>query len=142
MTGVSSDGWSSAELYERFMGRWSRLLAVVVISGANSPSGLGWLDVGCGTGTVTESVLEFADPASVVAVVPSSQYAAAARAHLDDPRVSVAVAGADDLPVRDSSIDRVVCGLVLNFVPDADQAVREMRRVLVPGSTVKAYVWD
>jgi len=139
---MTSDNWSSADLYERFMGRWSRILATNVISALDPPSGLRWLDVGCGTGSVSEALLERTDPDSVIAIDPSEEYASATRSRLTDSRVSVEVAGADDLPVPDSSIDRIVCGLVLNFVPDASSAVREMGRVLVPGGTATAYVWD
>lgn len=139
---MTSDSWSSADLYDRFMGRWSRILATNVISDLDPPLGLHWLDVGCGTGSVSEAVLGRADPVSVIAVDPSAEYASATRARLPDSRVRVAVARAEDLPVPDSSVDRVVCGLVLNFVPDASSAVREMRRVLVPGGTAIAYVWD
>ena len=36
----------------------------------------------------------------------------------------------------------MVSGLVLNFVPDKDRALREMRRIVKPGGTIAVYVWD
>jgi SAM-dependent methyltransferase len=139
---VTHDVWSSAEPYEPFIGRWSRLLAVEVVAWLQPRSGLRWLDVGCGTGAMSAALLSGAEPLSVVGVDPSAAYVAAAAAQLDDGRVSFRVGEAVPLPLPDSSVDQVVCGLVLNFVPDAVAAVREMRRVLVAGGRATAYVWD
>jgi SAM-dependent methyltransferase len=132
--------WSAAEQYEPFMGRWSRLLARVALEWLDPPAGLRWLDVGCGTGAVSASILAKAAPASLLGVDPSAAYVAAAAARL--PGATFHVGDASALPAPDSSVDRVIAGLVLNFVPDAASAVQEMRRVLVPGGRAAAYVWD
>ena len=101
-----------------------------------------WLDVGCGTGAASEAVLLGTDPVSVVGVDPSEAYVAAARARLPDHRVTVQVGGASSLPLVDASVDQAISGLVLNFVPDLGAALDELRRVLVPGGQVAAYVWN
>ena len=62
---MTSDGWSSADPYERFMGRWSGALAVEVMGWLGPTSGLRWLDVGCGTGAASAAILEHAGPASL-----------------------------------------------------------------------------
>jgi SAM-dependent methyltransferase len=134
--------WSAAEPYEPFMGRWSRRLAAEVVAWIDAPPQQRWLDVGCGTGAASQAVLTGTDPASLIGVDPSEAYVVAARARLDDPRVTVKVGDAMALPVPDSSVDQVISGLVLNFVPDMGAAVAEMRRVLVPGGQATAYVWD
>ena len=134
--------WSSAEPYEPFMGRWSRVLASEVVTWIDPPPGLRWLDVGCGTGAASEAVLTDAAPMSVMGIDPSAVYVVAAEARLDDRRAAFRVGEAAALPVPDSSVDQVICGLVLNFVPDPLTAVRDMRRVLVPGGLATAYVWD
>lgn len=134
--------WSSAEPYEPFMGRWSRVLASEVVTWIDPPPGLRWLDVGCGTGAASEAVLTDAAPMSVMGIDPSAAYVVAAEARLDDRRAAFRVGEAAALPVPDSSVDQVICGLVLNFVPDPLTAVRDMRRVLVPGGLATAYVWD
>jgi SAM-dependent methyltransferase len=139
---VTKEAWTSAEPYEPFMGRWSRLLAAEVVAWLDPPSELRWLDVGCGTGALSEAVLTQAAPISLVGVDPSAAYLAAAAARLADQPVTFKVGGAAELPLPDSSVDWVVSGLVLNFVPDALTAVGEMRRVLVSGGRVTAYVWD
>ena len=46
------------------------------------------------------------------------------------------------MPVDAASLDAAVSGLVLNFVPEPQQAIAEMARVVRPGSVVAAYVWD
>jgi SAM-dependent methyltransferase len=139
---VAHDAWSSAERYEPFMGRWSRLLAAEVLAGLHPLPGQRWLDVGCGTGAMSGALLAGADPLAVIGIDPSAAYVAAAAARLTDPRASFRVGEAASLPVSDSSVDEVVCGLVLNFVPDPVAAVREMRRALVAGGRATAYVWD
>lgn len=79
---------------------------------------------------------------SLVGVDLSAAYLAAAAARLDDRRVTFRVEEAAAIPSPDSSVDQVIGGLVLNFVPDAVTAVREMRQVLVSGGLATAYVWD
>ena len=44
--------------------------------------------------------------------------------------------------IGDGSVDVVVSGLVLNFVPDQRAALAEMARVTGKGGTIAAYVWD
>ena len=142
MSRVTREAWSSAEPYEPFMGRWSRLLAAEVVTWIDPPPRLRWLDVGCGTGAASEAVLTDADPMSLLGIDPSAAYVGAAEARLDDGRATFRVGEATALPVPNFSVDQVICGLVLNFVPDAVTAVREMRRALVRGGHATAYVWD
>jgi SAM-dependent methyltransferase len=139
---VTDDPWFAAEPYEPFMGRWSRRLAAEVIGWVDPPAGLRWLDVGCGTGALSEAVLAAAAPVSLVGVDPSAAYVTAATERLPDSRAGFRVGEAGALPLPDASVDQVASGLVLNFVPDSAAAVREIRRVLVPGGRATAYVWD
>jgi SAM-dependent methyltransferase len=134
--------WSSAEPYEPFMGRWSRLLASEVLAWLDPLPGLRWVDVGCGTGAMSEALLNNAAPLSLLGIDPSAAYLAEAQARLEDRRVTFSIAESTALPLADSSVDQVVCALVLNFVPDAAVAMGEMRRVLVSGGRVTAYLWD
>jgi len=124
------------------MGRWSRSLADEVVTGLAPRPGLRWLDVGCGTGAASEAVMVHAIPSSLVGVDPSAAFVSAASSRLDDERARFITGDAMDLPVPDSSVDHVICGLALNFVPDPVSAGREMRRTLVPGGLATAYVWD
>ncbi len=116
-------------------------MAPAFLDWLDASPGLRWLDVGCGTGALTEAILDRAEPASVAGVEPSEGFLATARAVLG-PRAVLLPGSAEALPLADASADVVVSGLVLNFVPDARAAVAEMVRVSCPGGTVGAYVWD
>jgi SAM-dependent methyltransferase len=139
---MALERWSGAEAYEPFMGRWSRRLASAALTWLAPEAGQRWLDVGCGTGAVSEAVVTDAAPASLVGVDQSEAYVSAAGARVADARARFEVGDAGSLPLPDGSVDHAVSGLVLNFVPDARAAVGEMRRVLATGGRVSAWVWD
>src|SRR6266705_1771517 len=136
------DTWSSGDTYEPYVGRWSRLVARDFLGWLSAPDDLRWLDVGCGTGALTETIVSRCSPDAVVGVDRSEEYLAYARARVTDPRVSFRAGDAQALPVKDGEHDAAVSGLVLNFVPDQARAVREMKRALSAGGTAAAYVWD
>jgi SAM-dependent methyltransferase len=135
--GAQMGEWWSGEIYESYVGRWSRVVAGDFINWLDQPPGLRWLDVGCGTGALTAAILRTANPASVLGVDPSEGFIGYARQWVDDPRASFEVRSAAELP--DGPYDVVVAGLVLNFVPERVEALRRMREI---GSTVAVYVWD
>jgi SAM-dependent methyltransferase len=134
--------WSDADRYEDYVGRWSRRVAVEFLAWLEIAPGGRWLDVGCGTGALSATILAQAEPAQVVGVDPSPAFLAAAVERVTDPRASFRPADAQVLPADLPAFDAVVSGLVLNFVPEPARAVAEMRRVVRPGGTVAAYVWD
>jgi SAM-dependent methyltransferase len=134
--------WENTATYEAYMGRWSRPVAEAALAWLGLPPGLTWLDVGCGTGALTEVILEAADPREILGADPSGEFIATAAAQIADPRVRFAIGDARALPVPDDAYDVVVAGLVLHFVPDPQAAVVEMTRAAVTGGTVTAYVWD
>ena len=139
---VPRERWSGGDAYEAYIGRWSRKVAPRFVDRLAIPPGARWLDVGCGTGALTGAVLDRALPTSILGVDPSPDFVDVAARTQTDPRVRFAVADASSLPVETGSIDVVVSGLVLNFVPDIAGGLTEMRRVAVSGGTVAAYVWD
>jgi len=135
--------WSDGGSYEFLMGRWSRILAQRFVGWVQLPPDAGVLDVGCGTGAVSEALAK-AGAGRIVGVDPSPGYIAHVSASVGRqfPHASFEVGDAMALRFPDDRFDAAVCGLVLNFVPDAAAAVREMRRVVRPGGVVAAYVWD
>ena len=139
---TTSAFWQSGSGYEGYVGRWSRRVAHVFIDRLAIAPGARWVDVGCGTGAVTQTILAQAEPASVVGVDPSDNFLEVARSTVQDPRVSFQVGDAASLPVADAAADAAVSGLVLNFVPDPVAMLAEMRRVTRPDGTVAIYVWD
>lgn len=137
-----SDVWANAEAYEAYVGRWSRLVAREFLDWLAVPPGSHWLDVGCGTGALTEAILRQAQPAGVTGVDPSEGFIAYAREHVQSSRASFRLGDAISLPFEDEMFGAVVSGLVLNHIPTQDVALAEMARVARHGGTVAAYVWD
>jgi SAM-dependent methyltransferase len=133
--------WDGAP-YEAYIGRWSRVVARDFLSWLGVPRGGRWLDVGCGTGALSEAILRDASPAEVVGCDPTAVMVDYARQHVTDERATFQVADARSLPFTDGRFDLVVSGLVLNFIPSPEQGLAEMVRVAQAGGTVAAYVWD
>lgn len=137
-----AENWSAGDLYEPFVGRWSRVVAGEFLAWLAVEPGASWLDVGCGTGALTQTILARADPEKVIGVDASSDYVAYAAAHTSDDRAKFTVGDARELTLESSSVDAAVSGLCLNFVPEPGRAVAEMWRVTRPGGIMAAYVWD
>lgn len=139
---MGPDTWSSGAAYEPYVGRWSRLVAREFLAWLAASPGCRWLDVGCGTGALTQTILSTAEPSAVTGIDPSEGYIAYARASTSDARAHFMVGDARALPAEPRAYDVVVSGLALNFVPDPARAVAEMARVTRPGGTMAVYVWD
>jgi ubiquinone/menaquinone biosynthesis C-methylase UbiE len=137
-----TDKWSVGDRYEPYIGRWSRLVAPAFVEWLELPPQALWLDVGCGTGAMSDAILGGANPSRVHGVDPSAGFIAYVRRRVSDAPAAFVVGDAQSLPARDASYDAVVAGLVLNFIPDRPRALREMVRVVRDGGTVAAYVWD
>ena len=139
---MPAEVWENAESLERYVGRWSRLVAREFVAWLQVPPGSRWLDVGCGSGALTETVLAEAAPESIEGVDTSEAFVAYAASRVTDPRASFAVADAQALDRPDAAYDAVASSLVLNFLPDPARGAAEMRRVVRPGGVVAGYVWD
>jgi SAM-dependent methyltransferase len=140
-TQAPNDSWRSGGAYDRYMGRWSRQLAPRFLQWLQAAPGQRWLDLGCGTGALGAAIVEQAAPLALTGVDPSAGFLEAARQRLPD-HVALRQGSAAAIPLDDAAVDVAVSGLVLNFVPDAAAALREMARVTAPGGTVAVYVWD
>lgn len=136
------DRWAAGATYEDFMGRWSRQLAPHFVCWLRIPRRVHWLDVGCGTGALTDAICIHGDPASVVGCDPTEAFIEYARRHSPDVRASFVVAGAGGLPRRADGYGCVASLLAMNFFPEPKEAVREMRALTAAKGTVSACVWD
>jgi SAM-dependent methyltransferase len=136
------DKWTSGVAYDQWMGRWSRLLAHEFLNWLNLPSNLRWLDVCCGSGVLTEAIVEHFAPARVAGVDASPQQIEFARELRARPAVTFQTGDAMALVFAEASFDVAVCGLGLNYVPEPKLALQEMRRVTVSGGVIAVYVWD
>lgn len=155
--------WTVGAAYDRYMGRWSRLVAREFAPWLGCGDELRWLDVGSGTGVLAGVVADRCRPRLVLGVDRSEAFAraaadgAAAGCTADDRSAAdrgsadrgsagsacrFVVADATALPVRDGSFDVAVSALTLNFLPGPAAVVAAMVGSVRPGGTVAAYVWD
>lgn len=137
-----NDVWADGAAYEPYVGRWSRLVAREFLAWMAIVPGSRWLDVGCGTGALSQTILQCAAPAEVHGIDRAADYLAFARGQVRDARVRFDVGDAQTLPVDTAAYDAVVSGLVLNFIPQPYLAICEMSRAARAGGMVAAYVWD
>ena len=136
------DVWAAGDLYEPYVGRWSRPVARQFLHWLALAKRKDWLDVGCGTGALTETIIEHQEPKSLIAIDPSPGYIEYAKARMASSCARFELGDAQQLRFDTVSVDVAVSGLVLNFVPQPSRAVGEMARVVRPGGVVAAYVWD
>src|SRR5262245_13703260 len=110
------DVWAAGDAYEPYVGRWSRLVAREFLAWLALGPDLRWLDVGCGTGALTQTILAQAGPREVIGIDPSEGFIAYARDRTRDPRAAFKTADARGLAAADAGrFDAAVAGLVLNF---------------------------
>jgi SAM-dependent methyltransferase len=141
-TASSSFKASDGSVYERLMGRWSRRLAEPFLDFAGVGEDEQVLDLGCGTGSLSAALAKRTTTGRITGVDFSEIYVEFAKARNDDPRIEFQVGDACALAFDDAQFDRVLSLLMLQFVPEAERAVAEMRRVARPGAVVAATVWD
>jgi SAM-dependent methyltransferase len=128
--------------YEEYMGKWSQLAGSSFLEWLTPAQGLRWLDVGCGNGAFTETIVQCCAPVAVTGVDPSAAQLAFARARPALRNAELLQGDAMALPLRDQSVDIAVMPLVIFFVPEPARGVAEMARVLRPGGIATAYSWD
>ena len=130
----------SAAAYARFMGRYSEPLAREFADFAEIRRGQRVLDVGCGPGALTAQLVDELGASAVAAVDPSQSFVAAAAQRF--PEVDVQLGTAERLPYADDAFDASLAQLVVHFMGDPVAGLTQMRRVVRPGGTVAACVWD
>jgi SAM-dependent methyltransferase len=74
MAGNAKERWASGDLYEPYVGRWSRLVARDFLKWLDAPAGLDWLDVGCGTGALAEAIGDGFAPNRLAGIDPSAGF--------------------------------------------------------------------
>ena len=129
----------SGDAYERFMGRYSRPLAPAFADFARVEAGQQVLDVGCGSGVLTEELARRVGAEHVAGVDPSPLLQACAERV---PGAELRAGKAEALPWPDDSFDAAVAQLVIHFMDDPKAGVAEMARTTRPGGIVAACSWD
>lgn len=132
----------ASALYDRFMGRYSTLLAprFADFAGVRAGEVHRALDVGSGPGALTAELVARLGADAVAAADPSGPFAEAVRER--QPGVDVRVAGAEELPFPADAFDATLAQLVIPFVPDPVAGLAKMGRVTRPGGVVAACAWD
>lgn len=135
--------FGDAEAYDRFMGRWSRLVAPLLMDFATVPDTGRVLDIGSGTGALAFEIAKRNAGQHVTGIDPSQQFVAyAISTNPFSDRTSFHVGDAQKLHFADATFAASLSLLVFNFIPDPEKALREVRRVTQPGGCVSAAVWD
>jgi ubiquinone/menaquinone biosynthesis C-methylase UbiE len=130
----------AADAYDRFMGRYSTLLAPQFADYAGVGTGQRVLDVGCGPGALTAELVGRLDATDVCAIDPSESFVEAIRDRM--PEVTVRLAPAEQIPFEVGAFDIAMAQLVVHFMTDPVAGLREMARVTRSGGVVAACVWD
>jgi SAM-dependent methyltransferase len=138
-----ADHWVDGQAYERYVGRWSRLVAAPFVQWAAIPLDGAVLDVGCGTGALSATLLANGVP-EVHGIDLSAAFVEHVKAAVRAPgkKTTFSVGDGMDLHFPDANFAAAVSGLCLNFAPEPSEMVAEMRRVVRRGGVVAAYVWD
>lgn len=129
-----------AEHYDRFMGRYAPTLAVALADAAGVKPGMRVLDVGCGPGGLTHELVTRVGAAKVAGIDPTPQFVVAC--HDRNQGADLREGVAEELPWADGEFDATLASLVIGFMRDPEQGVREMSRVTRSGGVVAACMWD
>ena len=142
-TSAEFDAWSAAQSYEAYMGRWDRRIAAKFVEWLEPPRDAAWLEIGCGTGALTATILAECAPQSIVSIDASGRFRRLyplrdrrqARPFRRGGRTETSrrrMPASTSLPRHFS----------LNFIPDRPAALAELQRVLKPNGVLSFYVWD
>jgi ubiquinone/menaquinone biosynthesis C-methylase UbiE len=139
---MTAYSFGDSEAYEQSIGPWSGAVGRAFLTWLQPPRAAHWLDVGCGTGILTELICGSCAPTSVTGVDAAEAQIAHARRMRRLREAQFRLADAQALSFPDASFDVVVSALVINFIPDRMRAMLEMRRVVRAGGLIAACVWD
>ena len=132
---------SAAERYQReFVPAIAGPFAEDLVAGARLAAGQRVLDVACGTGVVARLAAERVGPGGAVTALDLNPGMLSVARALPSSGAEIRwyETAAESMPLPDGAFDLAFCQLGLQFMADKVAAIREMRRVLVPGGRVFA----
>jgi len=120
---------------------FDQAVAESIVKSSGAKPGVVVVDVGCGTGFLTQQVaLETQGNAKIVGVDLSASMLEKAKENLSKLALSEAVefrvGDAEDLPLKDEFADAVVGNMILHHCPRPRRAIAEMARILKEGGRV------
>ena len=137
------------------VGLWQRRIAegpegqarrALVFDALSISAGQHIIDLGSGGGhMVRELALAVGNDGRVVGIDPNADQLSAARALCDGLEAAELVEGdARDMPFDNGDFDAVTSVQVLEYIPECDSALSELRRVLKPGgrAAIVSTLWD
>jgi len=141
---MSTDLWTDGVLYENYTGRWSRLIADKFID---------WLevkqvrvercvDMGCGTGALSEALLANGVCTSLTCLDRSPAYLSFAKKRLQSSGVEFVTDDVQNTSLPTGAYSLVVSGLVANFVDSPKKMLSEMCRLGRLDGVLGLYIWD
>jgi ubiquinone/menaquinone biosynthesis C-methylase UbiE len=102
------------------------------------------LDVASGTGEPGLSIAEIVNEGKVIGIDLSEKMLKTAQEHAVARTINnyhTQTSDVSELPFSDQSFDAISCRMGFMFFPDIEATLKEMRRVLKPGSRLAASVW-
>jgi ubiquinone/menaquinone biosynthesis C-methylase UbiE len=128
---VAESAEVDAASYDGYVGRWSRLFVLQLLTAARIKDGFRILDLATGPGEAAQKALSMvAGKGFVVGADISQAMLASARTRISDSRFGTVAADGHALPLKAHVFDTVVCRLGLQFFSDPAHALVEVRRVL------------
>jgi ubiquinone/menaquinone biosynthesis C-methylase UbiE len=136
---------SAAEAYDAVLvPEVFRPWAELMIQEAHVQNGMQTLDVACGTGVVARCAARFCGPrgrSSGLDIDPAMIKVAEAAALREGLDIDYRCGSASELPFEAGSFDAALCLQGLQYFPDKEQALAELRRVMRPGASLVVVVW-
>jgi ubiquinone/menaquinone biosynthesis C-methylase UbiE len=119
-----------AQLYEASRPGYPSEIVEFAVATAAVGAGSEVLEVGCGTGQLTESLAWYGFRLTAIDIGPSM--VAAARRRLDGSALSFQVSSFEDFAAADASLDLIISGTAFHWV-DPEVMFRKPARLLRPG---------
>ena len=116
----------SGETYDRFMGRYSQELAPVFADFGGIAAGQRVLDVGCGSGVLTEELAQRVGAGNVAGADPSPMLQAAMERV---PEADLKQASTESLPWPDDNFDATLAQLVVHFMSEPPKGITEITKI-------------
>ncbi len=144
---TTSLDWGSVapawDQHRRHAGTSTAPVSEALLTAAAPHPGDAVLELACGTGDLARQLAERvgADGQVLATDYAPAMVSLAAAALINDPQASTAVVDAAATGLAPESYSAVICAMGLMFLPDPTAALKDWRRVLVPGGRLAIAVW-